>query len=289
MAEVPLLKQLYWKYQDRGLNLVGVSLDQDKGAVDRFVAQKSIFWPEICDGKAEAGQVAKLYNVQGTPDLFLIDRAGNIAVRLTSAKQLDQHLLEVVATEHFPPRTQRDTWQRPVKVMEDLGIVAGAAVADVGAGGGYFTFRLAARVGPSGKVYAQDLDEKVLIQIREHAEKEKLPQVQTIHGTQNDPNLPELSLDAALVVDSFHEFTHTDAMVAGLLRALKPGGRLGVIDHTAGLGLKPAEYMEHHNLPQETLIEQVARAGLRLRSFDADFAGPLGETRYYFAVFEKPR
>jgi predicted methyltransferase len=289
VAEVPLLKQLYWKYQDRGLNLVGVSLDQDKEAVDRFVPQKSIFWPEICDGKAEAGEVAKLYNVQGTPDLFLIDRAGNIAVRLTSAKQLDQHLIEVAATDRFPPRTQRDTWQRPVKVMEELGIAPGGAVADIGAGGGYFTFRLAARVGPKGKVYAQDLDEKVLAQIREHAEKEKLAQVQTIHGTQDDPNLPESSLDAVLVVDSFHEFTHADAMVAGLFRALKPGGRLGVIDHTARLGLKTAEYMERHNLPQEILIEQVARAGLRLRSYDADFTGPPDETRYYFAVFEKPR
>jgi predicted methyltransferase len=73
---------------------------------------------------------------------------------LASAKQLDQHLLEVAATDQFPSRTQRDTWQRPVIVMEDLGIAAGSAVADVGAGGGYFTFRLAARVGPKGKVYA---------------------------------------------------------------------------------------------------------------------------------------
>ena len=269
--------------------MVGISLDEDKGIVERFVAQKSIFWPQICDGKADAGEVAKLYNVQGTPDLFVIDRTGNIAVRLTSAKQLDQHLLEITATDNFSPRTQRDGWQRPVKVMEELGITVGGAVADVGAGGGYFTFRLAARVGPKGKVYAQDLDEKVLAQIRERAEKEKLAQVQTIHGTQDDPNLPESSLDAVLVVDSFHEFTHADAMVAGLFRALKPGGRLGVIDYTARLGLRPPEYMERHNLPQEILIEQVARAGLRLRSYDADFAGPPDETRYYFAVFEKPR
>jgi len=253
-----------------------------------MIAQRSIFWPEVCDGKEEAGEIAKLYNVQGTPDLFVVDRAGNIAVRLTNAELLDQQLFEITATDAFPPRTQRDTWQRPVRVMEDLGIRPGSAVADVGAGGGYFTFRLATRVGVKGKVYAQDLDEKELAQIRERSDKEKLPQIQMIQGSQNDPKLPELSLDAVLVVDAFHEFTRADAMVAGIFRALKPGGRLGIMDHTARLGLKPTDYMERHILPQEILIEQVTRGGLRLVSFDSDFAGPPGETRYYFVVFEKP-
>ena len=271
------------------MNLVGVSLDEEKTEVERFVGQKSIFWPEICDGTADEGQVPKLYNVSGTPDLFVIDRAGKIAARVTSAKLLDRQLTEVIATDTFPPRTQRDTWQRPVQVMQDLGVRSGSKVADVGAGGGYFTFRLAARVGAEGRVYAQDLDEKALTQIREHSQKEKIVQIETIHGTEDDPKMPASSLDAILVVDAFHEFSHVDAMMAGFRGALKPGGRLGVIDHTAPLGLKPAEYMERHNLPQETLIEQVTRSGLRLISFDADFAGPPGEAHYYFAVFEKPR
>ena len=264
-------------------------MDEDRAAVDRFVAQKGIFWPQICDGKADAGEIAKLYNAQGTPDLFVIDRAGSIAARLASAKLLDQQLTEIAVTDAFPPRTQRDTWQRPVRVMEELGIRAGAMVADVGAGSGYFTFRLAARVGPKGKVYAQDLDEKVLAQIRERSQKEKVAYIETIRGTEDDPKLPGSTLDAILVADAFHEFTHADAMVAGFYRALKPGGRLGVLDSTARLGLKAAEYMERHNLPQENVIEHAAHSGLRLVSFEADFAGPPGETRYYFAVFEKPR
>ncbi len=289
MAEVPLLKQLYWKYQDRGLNLIGISLDENKAAVNEFVAQKSIFWPEICDGKADAGEVAKLYNVQGTPDLFVIDRAGNIAARVASAKLLDQQLTEVAATDPFPQRTQRDTWQRPVKIMEDLGIQSGSVVADVGAGGGYLTFRLAARVGSKGKVYAQDLDEKVLAQIRDRSVNEKLVQIETVRGTEDDPKLPASALDAIVVVDAFHEFTRADAILAGFYRALKPGGRLGVIDHTAPLGQKSADYMERHHVPQENLIGEVAHSGLRLISFDADFARPPGEANYYFAVFEKSR
>jgi len=271
------------------LHLVGVSLDNDKSKVDSFVVEKSIFWPVLWDGRADEGQIAKLYNVQGTPDLWVVDRAGNIAARLRSAKLLDQQLTEVAATDPFPPRTQRDTWQRPVAAMEALGIQAGSAVADVGAGGGYFTFRLAARVGPKGKVYAQDLDEKSLTQIRERAEKEQAAQVATIRGAEDDPKLPASSLDAVLVVDAFHEFTRVEAMVAGIYRALKPGGRLGVMDRTARLGLPSAEYVERHSLPQETLIEQISRSGLRLLSYDADFAGPPGETRSYLVVFEKPR
>jgi predicted methyltransferase len=289
VAEVPLLKQLYWKYQDRGFNIIGVSLDENKADVEKFVAQKSVFWPELCDGKADAGEIAKLYNVQGTPDLFVIDRAGKIAVRVESAKLLDAQLTEVAATDPFPPRTQRDTWQRPVKVMEELGLQSGSAVADIGAGDGYFTFRLAARVGPKGKVYAQDLSEKSLAQIRERSEKEKFPQIETIQGTQEDPKLPTSTLDSILVDDAFHEFKNADAMLAGFYNALKPGGRLAVIDHTAPLGLPPAEYVEHHRLPPENLIERVAHAGLRLISYEADFAGPPGEARYYLAVFEKPR
>lgn len=253
-----------------------------------MIAQKSIFWPEICDGKAEKGDIAQLYNVQGTPVLLLVDRAGNIAGRLASATLLDQQLFEITAADPFPPRTTRDTWQRPVRVADALGIHAGSTVADVGAGGGYFTFRLAARVGSTGKVYAEDLEDKEQAQIRDRSVKEKLTQIQTIKGTQDDPNLPESSLDAALIVDAFHEFAHPDRMVAGILRAMKPGSRLGVLDRSAPLGLKTGDYMERHTLPQELLIDEVTRGGLRLVSFDSDFAGPPDGTRYYFAVFEKP-
>lgn len=96
VAEVPLLKQLYGKYQDRGLTLVGISLDDDETKVKRFVAEKGISWPQLRDGKADGGEVSKLYNVQGTPDIWVINRAGNIVARLWNAKLLDQHLAEVV-------------------------------------------------------------------------------------------------------------------------------------------------------------------------------------------------
>jgi predicted methyltransferase len=278
---------LYWKYQDRGLSLVGVALDEKPASVESFVAQKGIFWPEICDGKADAGEIPKLYNVSGTPDLYVIDRAGNIAARVSSAKLLDRHLAEVATTDPFPARTQRDSWQRPNEVMERLGVRPGSAVADVGAGGGYFTFRLAGRVGPDGKVFAQDLDRSSLDKIADRAQKENLPQVKTIQGTQDDPKLPGASLDAILVVDAFHEFTNADAMTSAFSGALKPGGRLGVLDRTAGLGLKTAAYNEQHHIPPENLISLAAASGLRLISFETNFSGPPDGDPSYYVIFEK--
>lgn len=265
-----------------------MSLDEKPADVTRFVADKGVFWPETCDGKSDEGEIAKLYHVQGTPDIFVIDRAGTIAARLHSATALDRLLVEVTADEPFPPRTERDAWQRPVAVMEALGINPGSAVADVGAGAGYFTFRLAARVGAKGKVYAADLDDKTLAKISERAGKDNLPQITTVLGTQDDPKLPA-GLDSILVVDSFHEFTNAGAMLAGFAHALKPGGRLGVLDMSERLGLPHADYMDRHRLPQEMLIEQVGRAGLRLLSFQTDFAAVPEGTNQYFAVFEKPR
>ena len=90
------------------MTLVGISLDDEPAKVERFVAQKGIFWPEICDGKTDAGEIPKLYNVEGTPDLYVIDRAGNIAARLSSATMLDRQLAEVTAPDDFPPRVPRD-------------------------------------------------------------------------------------------------------------------------------------------------------------------------------------
>jgi peroxiredoxin len=95
VAEVPLLKQLYEKYRERGLEILGISLDDEAAKVERFIAEKDVSWPQFCDGKADAGTIAKLYNVTGTPDLYVIDRAGKIAARLLSAKQLAQQLAEV--------------------------------------------------------------------------------------------------------------------------------------------------------------------------------------------------
>src|SRR4030095_12824222 len=122
----------------------------------------------------------------------------------------------------------RDTWGKPQEVMDVLGIKAGSAVADVGAGEGYFTFRLAARVGPTGKVYAEDILDDRLDKIRTRATTQKLAQIETILGATDDPRLPAEQLDVVLVVNAYHEMREYDAMLRGMFRALKPGGLLGI-------------------------------------------------------------
>src|SRR5436190_23478917 len=105
---------------------------------------------------------------------------------------------------------ERDQWQRPAAVLDALGLHAGATVADVGAGPGYFTLRMAERVGPTGKVYAVDTNEDTLRKLKEKLDAAGLQQVQAIHSTPGDPRLAPESLDAALVVNAYHEFREHD-------------------------------------------------------------------------------
>ena len=121
---------------------------------------------------------------------------------------------------------ERDAWQRPAEVMDELGIRAGSVVADVGCGRGYFTVRLAERVGPQGKVYAEDIDNDVLDAVRREVKKSGFAQVETIVGKPDDPGLPPASVDVVLAMNTYHEWRKYDAMLQGLYRALKPGGLL---------------------------------------------------------------
>jgi len=217
---------------------------------------------------------------------------------MTPCKQPEAQLQRALV-EHLRWGARGDTWwthiptggrRSPIEaaIFKSLGVRAGSAVADVGAGDGYFTFRLAARVGARGKVFAQDLDETALKKIAGRAQQEKIGQIETICGKPDDPKMAESSLDAILVVDAFHGFPQADAILAGFYRALRPGGRVAVLDRTATLGLKTSEYREKHSLPPEMLISHAAAAGLRLVSFDADFSGPRFD-RSYLALLEKPR
>jgi len=182
----------------------------------------------------------------------------------------------------------RDLRERPMEVMERLGIVPGSAVADVGSGEGYFTFLLAARVGAQGKVYAVDIEEKPLEKLRGWAREAGLAQIETIHSTPKDPRLPASSVDALLVVDTYHEMRDYKEMLKAMFRALRPGGQMGVIERSDALNRKRRDYHERHSIPVEVVVEEAARAGFRLTQFDAGFSGLPKSTPSYLAIFEKP-
>lgn len=184
---------------------------------------------------------------------------------------------------------QRDAWQRPEEVMDALGIKSGSAVGDVGAGGGYFTIHFAQRVGPTGKVYAEDLREKEMSDLQSRAQKENLPQIQTIVGTPSDPKLPEDKLDAILVCNAYHEFHDYDAMLQGIYKALKPGGVFGVIDAYAAPGQPRESYYEPHHIPKELVRSDATRNGFEfVKELPGFKPSDEGARTYYFLIFEKP-
>jgi predicted methyltransferase len=169
----------------------------------------------------------------------------------------------------FPPQDlgllegpDRDAWQKPEQIMDALGIADGAHVADLGAGGGWFTIRLARRVGPNGTVYAEDIQRQMIEAIERRVQREGLRNVKTILGTPDDPKLPPGQLDAVLIVDAYHEMEDPVPLLRNVGRALAPRGRLGIVEHTkAGGG--PGPPMEQRVDP-ERVEADAAAAGLEL-------------------------
>lgn len=182
---------------------------------------------------------------------------------------------------------RRDEWQRPSEVMDGLALKSGQRVADIGCGFGYFTFRLAARVGAEGKVYAVDIDQKAIEKVRERKERENLKQVEAILSESQDPRLPN-DLNAVLIVDTYHEFREYDQMMQAVFRALKPGGRLVIIDGEAPAGRPRTEYHRLHSIPPELIREEVARQGFVFKESRPGFYDAEYGKKMYFLIFERP-
>jgi SAM-dependent methyltransferase len=160
----------------------------------------------------------------------------------------------------------RELWQKPDQIMDALGIADGSVVADIGAAGGWFTVRLARRVGPNGTVYAEDIQPLMVEAINRRVQRENLLNVQTVLGKANDPRLPS-GLDAVLIVDAYPEIEDPVALLQSVARALKPQGRLGVVDFTAGGG-GPGPAPDERVDPQ-SIIKAATSAGLLLITREA--------------------
>jgi ubiquinone/menaquinone biosynthesis C-methylase UbiE len=168
----------------------------------------------------------------------------------------------------------REKWQKPDQIMDALKVAEGSVVADLGAAGGWFTIQLARRVGQNGLVYAEDIQKVMLGAIRRRALRENLSSiVRTIHGTATDPKLPPSALDAAIIVDAYHEMddpadpSQIVTLLKNVSRALKPQGCLGVVDFEpgeGGPGPGPQERVKPH-----TVISAADAAGLRLLKQEA--------------------
>jgi ubiquinone/menaquinone biosynthesis C-methylase UbiE len=127
-------------------------------------------------------------------------------------------------------RPEREKEEQPAKLLAILKPKPGEVVADIGAGSGYYTFRFAERIGPTGKVLAVDIQPEMLALIQQRAKKQNIANIETVMGTVSDPKLPEAAVDTILLVDVYHEFSHPYEMTERMVKALKPGGRLVFVE-----------------------------------------------------------
>lgn len=127
-------------------------------------------------------------------------------------------------------RPEREQEEQTTKMIELLALKPGDVVADVGAGTGYMSWRMAKKVAPGGKVYAQDIQQEMLDMIAENMKKRDVTNVVLTLGTDTDAKLPANALDFVLMVDVYHEFDHPYEMAESLVKALKPGGRLVFVE-----------------------------------------------------------
>jgi len=158
----------------------------------------------------------------------------------------------------------REAWQRPDRIMDELAIGERSVVADLGAGGGWFTVHLAQRVGPNGRVYAEDIQPEMLQAITRRVQRLRLRNVDPVLGTAVDPRLPKGSLDAALIVETYNEIEQPVPLLKNLATSLKPIGRIGIVNSKKDGG-GPGPPMEERIDP-ERVIDDASRAGLKLQS-----------------------
>jgi len=181
------------------------------------------------------------------------------------------------ANEHgrlFPPENlgllegpDRAIWQKPDQIMDALGVADGSKVADIGAGAGWFTIRLARRVGPNGVVYAQDIQQEMLDVIRRRVAREGLRNVHTTLGAESAANLPAGQLDAVLVVDTYPEVRGDRvAFLKDLTGALKPDGRLGIVNYKLGGGGPGPSPSEGPSIARGIVEAEALSAGLRVKA-----------------------
>jgi len=165
------------------------------------------------------------------------------------------------------------------RVMDMLGVAPGKNVADIGAGSGWFTVRAARRVTSSGTVYAVDINPEAIHYIDQRTKKEQLRNVKMILSSADDPQLPGNSIDAVLMLKTYHEIAHPVVLLRNLRSSLKPGARIGIIDRN-GNG-------ENHGVSKDVVVREAAQAGYELRD-SQDFVKADGMD-YFLILTAKPR
>lgn len=168
-----------------------------------------------------------------------------------------------VAGADWLERPEREVEDRPDLVLAEMKLKDGDVVADVGAGSGFFTRRLAKAVAPRGKVYANDIQPGMLEILRDNLKRDGISNVSPILGEENDPKLPRGALDWILLVDVYHEFQQPEVMLARMAEALKPTGRVALVEYR-GEGTTAMHIRREHRMTKEQALREWTAAGYKL-------------------------
>ena len=160
-------------------------------------------------------------------------------------------------------RANRDAQERPEMLLDSLRISPGATVADLGAGSGYFTWRLAQRVGARGNVMAVDIQQNMLDLVARDVKKRGLTNVAVVLGGERDPRLPEGAVDLVFIANAYHEFSQPEAMMAAIRRCLKPHGRVVVVEYAEENTDDPVAGLYTMSLPE--IRSEMEAAGFQLQ------------------------
>ena len=158
-------------------------------------------------------------------------------------------------------RPNREEEERPAIVLDAMRLRGGEVVADLGAGSGYFSFRIAPKVGKTGKVLAVDIQDEMLETIRKRAAQLKVSNVQVVKGSETDPHLPLNTVDIALLVDVYHELAYPNEVMTRVREALKPGGRVVFVEYRKedpAVDIKPVHKMSVDQLQKEMKVVGLA-------------------------------
>jgi ubiquinone/menaquinone biosynthesis C-methylase UbiE len=175
----------------------------------------------------------------------------------------------------FAVQVRGDAAGEVKRLAELMGWKAGTVAADIGAGDGKYTFAAVERVGKAGKVFATEIDPKKLGELRDEVARRKLGNVVVAESKEADTNLPTACCDAIFLRRVYHHLTKPAEFDANLVRSLKPGGRLAIIDFPARAGLDPVEGVPSnrggHGIPQKIVIEELSAAGLQVEKIVNDW------------------
>ena len=176
-------------------------------------------------------------------------------------------------------RPERESEENVIGALRAIDLKPGMTVAEVGAGTGYVALKMAKIVGPSGKVYANDLQPEMLNALGQNAAKQGIHNVETVLGTFSDPKLPVGQVDLIILVDVYHEFSEPQAMLRGMRTALKPGGRLVQLEYRKEDPTVPI--LEDHKMTVKEAKTEVEAEGFRL--------GPVIESlpRQHILIYSK--